>query len=260
MESNLVVKFFEGIAKFLYALLPTILPYSTPLPIAMITASSAETFFGMTPFIAGVFVFSLEGLGVWSTTTFIDKFVEWIRSRNPKVAWMSAIMALVVVAYIAVLILLNVVLKGNNSTAYRWAVTLVCFLPFIAGILNGFRKVDLQDNDMWALRHAEETATKDKERDNKHELAKMRTLAKHGFNPLANDAKEEAATASTRDPKTKHASDYREKAIQFILDFHSKNGRYPEPKQLTERFGLEHGKNKGYMSTLIKNVTNGTRQ
>ena len=41
METNLVVKFFEGVAKFFYALLPTVLPYSTPLPIAVITASIA---------------------------------------------------------------------------------------------------------------------------------------------------------------------------------------------------------------------------
>jgi hypothetical protein len=253
MESNLVVKFFEGVAKFFYALLPTVLPYSTPLPIAVITASSAETFFGMTPMIAGVFVFSLEGLGVWSTTTFIDKFVEYIRSRNPKVLWMSVIMFLVVAAYLAVLVLLNVVLKGNNSTAYRVAVTLVCFLPFIAGILNGFRKVDLQDKDMWALKHTEELDWKEKARQDRREIK----LAKLGILPGAAQVPEGNAVKSS---KEKHASDYREKAIQFILDYQAKNGVLPSPKQLTERFGLEHPKNKGYMSTLIKDVSNGKRQ
>jgi len=147
MRENLIVKAFESLAKFFYALLPVVLPYSTPLPIAMITASSAETFFNMTPWVAGVFVFSLEGLGVWSTTTLIDRVVEWVRSRNPKVAWTVVILFLVVAAYITILILLNVVLKGDKSPAYKLAVTLVCFLPFIAGVLNGFHKVSLKDQD-----------------------------------------------------------------------------------------------------------------
>lgn len=148
MKENLIVKAFDGLAKFFYALLPAVLPYSTPLPIAMITASSAETFFNMTPWVAGVFVFSLEGLGVWSTTALIDRVVEWVRSRNPKVAWTVVILFAVVTAYIAILILLNVVLKGDKSPAYKAAVTLICFLPFIAGVLNGFHKVGLKDQDM----------------------------------------------------------------------------------------------------------------
>jgi hypothetical protein len=227
METNIVVRFFEGIAKFFYALLPTVLPYSTPLPIAMITANSAEHFFGMTPMIAGVFVFSLEGLGVWSTTTFIDKMVDWIRSRNPKVLWMAVIMGIVVAAYLTVLVLLNVVLKGDNSTAYKAAVTLVCFLPFIAGILNGFRKVDLQDKDMWLVRHTEELDDKEKARQDKQELARMRTLAKHGFDPRL-QAQAPAATAS--EPKGKSAADYRDFVME-ILEQHNGN---LTPRQITD--------------------------
>lgn len=158
METNVVVRIFEGVAKFFYALMPAVLPYSTPLPIAMITANSAETFFGMDPWVAGVFVFSLEGLGVWSTTTFIDKVVEWVRSRNSKVAFTAVLMFFVVATYLTILVLLNVVLKGDQSSAYKAAVTLVCFLPFVAGVLNGFHKVNLRDKDKEDLTHNEQVA------------------------------------------------------------------------------------------------------
>lgn len=241
METNLVVKFFEGVAKFLYALLPTILPYSTPLPIAMITASSAETFFGMTPLVAGVFVFSLEGLGVWSTTTFIDKFVDWIRSRNSKVAWMSFIMALVVAAYLTILVLLNVVLKGDNSTAYKAAVTLVCFLPFIAGILNGFRKVELQDKDMRVLQHTEQLTKEERKRLDRKEARREKLLIQHGFDPR--EVAQAQAERPQAQPKEKHAGDYKD----FVMELLDQTNGQVELTEITKqvnkvkRVQLVHG-------------------
>lgn len=174
MKGQSVINAFEWLAKFTYALFPSVLPYSTPIPIAVMTAFSAETFFNLPPFVAGVFVFSLEGLGVWSTTTFVDKFVEWIRSRNPKVLWMAVIMAAVVLAYLVILVLLNVVLKGDNTAEYKFAVFLICFLPFIAGVLNGFRKVDLADKD--AALHREELAERDAQRTERREARELRMM------------------------------------------------------------------------------------
>jgi hypothetical protein len=252
METNFVVRFFENVAKFFYALLPTVLPYSTPLPIAMITASSAEHFFGMTPMIAGVFVFSLEGLGVWSTTTFIDKFVDWVRSRNPKVAWMSFIMGVVVAAYLTILVLLNVVLKGDNTTAYKWAVTLVCFLPFIAGILNGFRKVDLTDQDAALAAQALQEKRRQDELARQKELEVLKSdervkkaALKQGFNILAEPAAQPQLPAPA-EPKTKEktAADYH----AFVLELLDQHNGALTPRQITDmvnktkRISLEHEK------------------
>lgn len=246
METNWFIRFFEWLAKFFYALLPTVLPYSTPLPIAMITAKSAEKFFGLDPAFAGVFVFSLEGLGVWSTTTLIDKFVIWIRTRNPKVRWMWIILSLVVAAYLTILVLLNVVLKGDNTPAYKAAVTLVCFLPFIAGVLNGFRKVDLQDKDTQiATATLDEKRYQEKRQDRK-EARRERLLVKQGIDFRA-PTQTQAEQPQERSQKEKMPGDYKDYVMQLLDETHGQMELAEITKRVNrdKRVQLKHANAKG---------------
>lgn len=239
MKENFIVKAFESLAKFFYALLPAVLPYSTPLPIAMITASSAETFFNMTPWVAGVFVFSLEGLGVWSTTALVDRVVEWVRSRNPKVAWTVFILFAVVSAYITILILLNVVLKGDKSTAYKAAVTLVCFLPFIAGILNGFHKVSLKDQDNQLFNLEIQNTAQEKQWEHEARLRREEQefkLKKLSMRSQAHKTSQEILTPSRKVLKTSYpVSPLEEKIFSLLDDAYKKEKRILAGHELVKR-------------------------
>lgn len=261
---DVVRETFEHASPSLFALMATLLPYLTPLPIAVLTAGSAETFLGFDGWIAGIFVFVLEGLGLLVTTFLVDNVVDLIRSRNPKTILTTVVLGIALAVYVVILVNLNVRLKaatGNISSEYANVVTLMCFLPMLSGVINGFYKLKLE--------HKTETQRiSDMERQREDERWRIREenkvkvkLAKAGINPLQpTPVLLNADTSAVREQKEKHASDYRAKAIQFILDYQKQNGSYPAPRHVTERFGLEHSKNKGYMSTLIREVENGARE
>ena len=134
---------FEHMSPALFRMLSTILPYLTPLPVAYITAHSATSFLGLEPWVSGILVFTLEGIGVWVTSELVDSFVDAIRSKNVR-AWGVVIFLFVVVAaYVALLITLNVILD-NAGAARSIVLTIICFLPLISGSLNGYRKTKLE--------------------------------------------------------------------------------------------------------------------
>lgn len=139
---------FEKFNPALFRLLATVLPYSTPLPVAWYTSRSAQTFLNFTPEISGIFVFGLEGMGILFTSLFVDSVIDWIRSRNFKTFALVAIFGVVVIAYVSLLVSLNVTLEqinnpGNNQ-ALSQVITLMCFLPLLTGIGNGYYKWKLE--------------------------------------------------------------------------------------------------------------------
>jgi len=138
---------FETATPSVFAVLAAILPYLSPFPIAFYTASKAEIYLGFTPVVAGIFVFVLEGLGVWSTTAFVDSIVDFIRSRNGKTVFMVIFLGLVVTAYLVILVNLNVRLEkalGEISEELATIITLICFLPALSGVMNGIWKLKLE--------------------------------------------------------------------------------------------------------------------
>lgn len=120
-----------------FAFVETTLPYSTPLPIALISAASATTFFGLKGTGAFFFVYSLEAIGLVATTRLVESVVDWVRSRNGKSLVVIIVLGLVVFAYVRILVTLNVTMKAATNPAYSEALTLICYLPMIAGTLNG---------------------------------------------------------------------------------------------------------------------------
>jgi len=138
---------FETATPSVFAVLAAILPYLSPFPIAFYTASKAEIYLGFTPVVAGIFVFVLEGLGVWSTTAFVDSIVDAIRSRNSKTIFMVIFLGFVVGAYLWILVNLNVRLEtalGEISEELATIITLICFLPALSGVMNGIWKLKLE--------------------------------------------------------------------------------------------------------------------
>jgi len=140
---------FEKFNPALFRLLATILPYSTPFPVAWYTSRSAQEFLSFTPEIAGVFVFGLEGMGILFTSLFVDAVIDWIRSRNVKTFSLVAMFGAVVSAYVFLLVRLNVTLEQINNSdgnqALSQVITLMCFLPLLTGIGNGYYKWKLEN-------------------------------------------------------------------------------------------------------------------
>jgi uncharacterized protein YjeT (DUF2065 family) len=186
---NWLATVFEAASPSVFALLAVLLPYLSPLPVAWITAGSAKVFLGMTPWIAGVFVFVLEGLGIWTTSSLVDSLVEYIRSRNTKSGLMVGAFLLVVGVYIIILVSLNVSLEeaaGKITPLYARVLTLVCFLPLISGCMNGYWKLRLErKTDIERQREIEERRHQEERADRRE-----RWLIKHGQAPTVTYAKD----------------------------------------------------------------------
>jgi len=138
---------FEKFNPSAFRFLAAFLPYLTPLPVAWLTSHSSTEFLHFTPSIAFTFVFCLEGIGLWFTSLFVDSVVDWIRSRNAKSFFIVVMFAAVVTAYIALLVNLNVTLEnatGQVNPALSRVITLLCFLPLLTGIGNGYYKLVLE--------------------------------------------------------------------------------------------------------------------
>jgi hypothetical protein len=138
---------FEKANPALFRLLAAILPYSTPIPVAWLTMDNSATFLGFPPKVAFVFVFGLEGMGIWFTSLFVDAVVDWIRSRNWKTFSLVIIFGIVVAVYVSLLVNLNVTLElasGNVNPAYSRIITLLCFLPLLTGVGNGYYKMKIE--------------------------------------------------------------------------------------------------------------------
>jgi hypothetical protein len=130
-----------------FRFLSAVLPYLSPVPVAWLTADSASKFLNFTPEISFVFVFCLEGIGLWFTSLLVDAVVEWVRSHNWRSFVPVILFLLAVGSYVYLLVNLNVTLeqaKGDTNPLLSRVVTLMCFLPLITGIGNGYGKLKLE--------------------------------------------------------------------------------------------------------------------
>ena len=130
-----------------FGFLAAALPYLTPIPVAWLTSHSASDFLHFTTQVSFIFVFALEGIGLWFTTMFVDSVVDWVRSKNWKSFIPVLMFAGIVTAYVFILVDLNVTLEsavGNQNPALSRVITLLCFLPLITGVGNGYYKLKLE--------------------------------------------------------------------------------------------------------------------
>ncbi len=198
---------FETFNPAAFRFLAAFLPYLTPFPVAWLTMKSAEKFLEFTPAVAFTFVFALEGLGLWFTSLFVDAIIAWIRSRNIKTFALVALFGAVVSAYVYLLINLNVTLKGGNDPVLQDVITLLCFLPLLSGIGNGYYKWNLeqkveQKSEKELARQIEEQRHQEKRQDKRESR-----LLKYGINPLT---QYQSAVQVTKEPeKEKKKDDWR---------------------------------------------------
>ena len=195
----------------IFAFIETTLPYSTPSPIAIITMTSAGTFFGLKGFGAFLFVYSLEGIGLVATSKLVETIVEFIRGRNLKTAIMIAVLVVVVYFYITILVSLNVKIHTEyEDVNFSQALTLICYLPLIAGVLNGLGQVK---NDYLRSQQELKELEERRHQEKRHDTLEMRRLRYQQTTPLPQ-------TPDTRKSSTKTAGDYKEYVFE-LLENHS---------------------------------------
>lgn len=256
---------FEHMSPSLFALLSTIIPYLSPLPIAFFTASNATRYLGFTPTISGIFVFVLESLGLWVTSVLVDSVLEFIRSRNSKTGIMILIFGAVTGVYIAILISLNVSLESADPTkvmspAYTKVITLISFIPLLTGFMNGWHKAKLDNDKRMELskiesrlqnesqsekehaRKMEMERLKSEERIRKAELRGQRSSGKplqelnRSFNfevSASKNSSESLQSSLGKDKKVKFV----EATANFIEAFLKQNSRMPKLTDITENLG-----------------------
>lgn len=178
---------FEKFNPAAFRFLAAVLPYSTPFPVAWLTMKSAETFLNFTPAVAFTFVFGLEGMGLWFTSLFVDSIIDVIRSRNGKTVALVVLFGAVVAAYVFLLVNLNVTLKassGDSNPALERVITLLCFLPLLTGVGNGYYKWKLEQEAKAEEKEAQTIQRENEIRKENNDLKLKRAMVKGGMNPL----------------------------------------------------------------------------
>lgn len=176
----------EALGPSAYRFLASVLPYSTPIPVAWLTMKSAEGFLGFDPWVSFIFVFCLEGIGLWFTGLFVEAVIDFIRSKNRKTLVLVIMFGFVVIGYVYILVSLNVVLKtatGNANPQLAKVVTLLCFLPLMTGIGNGYYKVKLDSERRERDRLEKENNLEVMERTADLSLREKKLYLKHGIVP-----------------------------------------------------------------------------
>lgn len=223
---------FERFNPAAFRFLAAFLPYLTPLPVAAISQANATKFLDLSSGISGVLVFGLEGIGLWFTSLFVDSVVEAIRSRNWK-AWLNVLMfAVAVTVYVVILVNINVIIEqssGNTNPAYSRVVTLLCFLPLITGIGNGYYKLKLEQKTDTEQAQERELKRQDDIRHEQNDLKLKKAAMKHGYNPFAPApvVTLNQDVSVVKEERERKASDYKELVFE-ILDAY--NGNLPLTK------------------------------
>lgn len=198
---------FEKLNPALFRLLAAVLPYITPFPVAWLTASNAEKFLDFTPAVAFSFVFGLEGMGLWFTSLFVDAFIDWIRSKNWKTFGLVLMFTFVVGVYVFLLVNLNVTLDAinneNSNTALSRVITLLCFLPLLTGVGNGYYKWKLEAGYEAASDKEYRRRMEEDERRIRSDERIKKTALKHGINIFKEQAN------SSQDEDIEKRSDWR---------------------------------------------------
>jgi ABC-type multidrug transport system fused ATPase/permease subunit len=174
--AKVLVSLFDGVKEAidhanpsLFGLVATLLPFALPLPVAFMTAHSAQTFFEWDRWAANVLGFGLEGLGLLVWVKLVDGMIARLQSSNEKIADFVGFLWGVAIAYELLLILINVVLTWNEGASITYALTLllVCLLPALSAAMYGLHRRETMRQ--LELEKQEAKAQKEKERQEKRE-------------------------------------------------------------------------------------------
>jgi len=285
MENQTTKTNWERFNLWVFNFLAAVLPYSTPLPIAIYTAINAKKFLGLDPYTSGILVFGLEGIGLLCTSLLVDAIVEWVKSRNVRAFAPIILFGVIVFVYIRILISLNVTLEqaaGNNNAALANVVTLICYIPLISGVINGWNKLRIENRDKQERdvihneSRADQLRREEQEREDRQkqydaeqaDIARREQLAfERERIRIQEEQKTERVRAKASQPVIQQparpqetpqaisgavASQYSAEMYALLTEVYNATGEVAGVKTLADQFSLNYDKNKGYISTLRK--------
>jgi hypothetical protein len=246
---NSLGEVFEKFNPAAFRFLAAFLPYLTPVPVAWVSQANATKFLNLPPEVSFIFVFGLEGIGLWFTALFVDSVVAAIRSKNIK-AWITVFMfAVIVSVYVAILVNINVIIEqssGQNDPAYSRVITMLCFLPLITGIGNGYYKLNLESKTNIEIAQQKQADWEQEQWKTKENNKQQVRLAKAGINPLAPVVQYHQETDMVSEKKHQ-ASDYKD----YVFELFAQYGDLPL-SEITEKV------NKAKRVQLVHNDVKGT--
>lgn len=147
--ARILVSLFDGIRNAvehatpsLFGLVATALPYALPLPVAFMTAHSAEVFFGWDSWAAWTLGLGLEGLGLLVWVRLAEAVLYSVNNNSEGVENLVTYLAIVAISYEALLVFINVILAFNEGASGMYALTLflICLLPALSAVMYGIHK------------------------------------------------------------------------------------------------------------------------
>ncbi len=239
---NSLTDIIRAASPSIFSFVEITLPYTTPMPIALITMASAGLFFGLKGLGAFLFVYSLEGIGLVATSKLTESIVEFIRSRNRKTFVMIVVLAVAVWVYITILVSLNVKIHTEYTDVnFSQALTLICYLPLLAGILNGLGMVKIE-----YLQTVEKQETIEERRHQETRTDRnTRWMLKNGVNP--NSPQQSQNDAPRHERRDKEPGDFKEYVFELLNQYNGelKLTQITELVNKNKRVQFIHEKAKG---------------
>ncbi len=226
------MKIFEWLAKVLNGMergiidfISAFVPYAVPVIPAYLTFYHTQEMMGFPVWVAWTAAFVVEALGLASIATVVRFYLHnkrYTSEQNKAPFWIAFG---VYVAYIVIVIVVNVILEVVADTRGGWIITAIALfslLSFPSGVLISIRT---QYREML---------------DDKQE---KKIQAQQAKNKPSDE--QPAREQKSRKP----ASHYQPQIVAMLDAEYEKNKRVLTPKEITARLKLDHNNSKGYVST-----------
>ena len=212
----------NGAERAIIDFISAFVPYAVPIIPAYLTFYHTRDMMDFPVWVAWTAAFVVEALGLASVTTVVRFYLHNKRYKSEQNKAPFWIAFGVYVAYIVIVIVVNVILEIVSDTRGGWIITaigLFSLLSFPSGVLISIRTQYREMLD----------AKKSNSGNNQPPLIK---------------------NAVSKPEKTKHASDFKNKVPVMLENEYTKSGKVLTPKEITSALKLDHDKNKGYISTM----------
>jgi hypothetical protein len=168
----------------LFGVVATFLPFALPLPIAFMTAASAQKFFNFMPLWASILGVGIEGIGLLVWVWLVESIISEDRTLRDAKRFLGGM----AIAYELVLVFLNVILAWNDGASFLYGIglLLLCSLPAMSAAMYGFQR--RQARISIANKEAERKAEAERLRQERREDRKQAQAMKLQY---ASDAKQE---------------------------------------------------------------------
>lgn len=179
----------------------------------------------------------LELIGYVGAISFVRDVYEFVKTRTLEYLVPAVINGFAYAFYLVTMYLINFRLGSYFQTPeiVNQIVGLLSFITVPTGLLAANHLSKKERDEVLEKRHQEK-------REDKLKVNAM----KNGLNPFQTG---QSAPETPRKTSERHASDYKDRIPVMLQEEYSKNGRVMELTEITAKLKLDHGRNKGFVST-----------